>query len=70
LMARETFKAVSLPMTRAKFLPPNLPPTVVCIMTNGGEQRKIKPLSIKGFYNIFQMVADDGDGWFGGAEGI
>jgi hypothetical protein len=39
-------------------------------MTNGSEQGKIKPLSIKGFCNTFQNVADDGEGWFGGAEGI
>jgi hypothetical protein len=39
-------------------------------MTNGSEQEKIKPLSIKGFCNTFQMASDDGEGWFGGAEGI
>jgi hypothetical protein len=39
-------------------------------MTNGSGQGKTKPLSIKGFCSTFQMVTDDGEGWFGGAEGI
>ena len=39
-------------------------------MANEGEPGKMKAPSIKGFCNTFQIVADDGEGRFGGAEGI